>query len=162
MTSPYFISDRAIRASCRLVATIVLSSAYASGSIVQAHADPTGARSGLTAVSGQGTGLVTIAPTSAAQGSFDARVSVTVHGAAPDTSFAVTRGGGDATIDGICTGTAFGQVATLGTSAGGAGAIEFERTNPSSPSGSRFEVRLRLLGSDGTVLESQCLIVTVK
>jgi hypothetical protein len=127
-----------------------------------AYADTTGAQSVLTAVAGQGTGLVTIAPTSAAQGSFDARVAVNLHDAAPNTSFAVTRGGGDSDIDGVCTGTAFGQVATLTTSPGGAGAVEFERVNPSSPSGLQFEVMLRLLGSDGSVLQSNCMIITVK
>jgi len=130
--------------------------------IPAAAAGPTGAQSELTAVSGQGTGLVDIAPTSAAQGSLDARVTVNVHDAAPNTTFAVTRGGGDATIDGVCTGTVFGQVATLNTSSGGGGAVEFERTNPNSPSGSRFEVMLRLFGSDGTVLQSACMVITVK
>lgn len=130
--------------------------------ISAAAADPTGAQSVLTAVSGQGTGLVNIAPTSAAQGSLDARVTVNVHHAAPNTTFAVIRGGGDATIDGVCTGTVFGQVATLNTSSGGGGAVEFERTNPNSLSGSQFEVMLRLLGSDGSVLQSSCMIITVK
>jgi hypothetical protein len=127
-----------------------------------AYADPAGAMSELTAVAGQGVGLVIISPTSAAQGTFDARVTVNIHDAAPNTTFAVSRGGGDATIDGVCTGTVFGQVATLNTSTGGAGAVEFERTNTSSPSGSRFEVMLRLIGADGTVLQSECMIITVK
>jgi hypothetical protein len=144
-----------------LPAAVIVALGWGVG-IPAAAADPTGAQSVLTAVSGQGTGLVNIAPTSAAQGSLDARVTVNIHNAAPDTTFAVIRGGGDATIDGMCTGTAFGQVATLNTSPGGAGAVEFLRTNPNSPSGSQFEVMLRLVGSDGSVLQSACMIITVK
>jgi hypothetical protein len=150
------------RTLTRSAATIMFTLALAAASTGSAQADPAGAQSELTAVNGQGAGLVNIAPTSAAQGTFDARVTVNVHGSAPNTTFAVTRGGGDATIDGVCTGTVFGQVATLTTSSGGAGAVEFERTNPNSPSGSRFEVMLRLLGGDGTVLQSPCMIITVK
>lgn len=127
-----------------------------------AYADPAGAQSELTAVAGHGAGKVVISPTSAAQGTFDARVTVNIRDAAPNTTFAVTRGGGDATIDGVCTGTVFGQVATLDTSSGGAAAVEFERTNTSSLSGSRFEVMLRVIGSDATVLQSACMIITVK
>jgi hypothetical protein len=56
-----------------------------------AQADPTGAMSDLTAVTGQGVGLVIVSPTSAGQGSFDARVKVTIHDAAPNTTFTVTR-----------------------------------------------------------------------
>jgi hypothetical protein len=144
-----------------LLVAIIVALALGVG-ISAAAADPTGAHSVLTAVTGQGTGLVNIAPTSGAQGSFDARVTVNVHDAAPNTTFAVTRGGGDAIIDGVCTGTVFGQVATLTTSSGGGGAVEFERTNPSSLSGTQFEVMLRLLGSDGSVLQSACMIITVK
>jgi hypothetical protein len=149
------------RTLTRSAATILFTLALAATSVGSAQADPAGAQSELTAVNGQGAGLVNIAPTSAAQGTFDARVTVNVHGSAPNTTFAVTRGGG-ATIDGVCTGTVFGQVATLTTSSGGAGAVEFERTNPNSPSGSQFEVMLRLLGGDGTVLQSPCMIITVK
>jgi hypothetical protein len=150
------------RTLTRSAVTTLFTVALAATSLGRAQADPAGAQSELTAVSGQGAGLVTIAPTSAAQGTFDARVTVNVHNSAPNTTFAVTRGGGDGTIDGVCTGTVFGQVATLTTSSGGAGAVEFERTNPNSPSGSQFEVMLRLLGGDGTILQSTCMIITVK
>jgi hypothetical protein len=114
-----------------------------------AVANPTGAMSELTAVSGQGTGLVIVSPTSAGQGSFDARVKVNIHDAAPDTTFTVTRAV-DVPSDGACTSTDFVTVATLQTSAGGAGAVEFERSGGTIP----FDLFLRVLGSDGTVLES--------
>ena len=88
-----------------------------------AQAGPTGAMSALTAVTGQGTGLVIVSPTSAGKGDFDARVKVNIHDAAPDTTFTVTRAVDAA--DGLCTSTDFVPVATLTTSAGGAGAVEF-------------------------------------
>jgi hypothetical protein len=122
-----------------------------------AVADRTGAMSELTAVSGQGTGLVIVSPTSAGQGSFDARVKVNIHDAAPDTTFTVTRAV-DVPSDGACTSTDFVTVATLQTSAGGAGAVEFERSGGTIP----FDLFLRVLGSDGTVLESQCMVIIVK
>ena len=56
-----------------------------------AQADPTGAMSPLTAVTGQGTGMVIVSPTSAGMGSFVAQVKVNIHDAAPNTTFAITR-----------------------------------------------------------------------
>jgi hypothetical protein len=151
-----------IRRACQLLGVLLLATAASVAIGSTAQADPTGARSLLTAVTGIGTGEVTISPTSADQGTFDARVSVNVHDAAPDTTFAVTRGGGDGVPDGVCNGTVFGQVATLTTSTGGAGAVEFERSVSTTPSGTRFDVMLRLLGSDGSVLQSQCMTITAK
>src|SRR5262249_57341549 len=115
-----------------------------------AQADPTGDMSALTAVTGQGTGLVIVSPTSAGQGDFDARVKVNIHDAAPDTTFTVTRAVDAA--DGVCTSTDFVTVATLTTSAGGAGAVEFgrggRRTGPTIP----FDPFLPGLGSGGNLL----------
>src|SRR5512132_1891326 len=56
-----------------------------------AQADPTGDMSALTAVTGQGTGLVIISPTSAGRPDFDARVKINIHDAAPNTTFSITR-----------------------------------------------------------------------
>jgi hypothetical protein len=151
-----------IRRTCQLVGVLLLATAAGVAIGSTALADPTGAQSQLTAVTGIGTGKVVISPTSADQGTFNARVMVNVYDAAPDTTFAVTRGGGDGVPDGICNGTVFGQVATLTTSPGGAGAVEFERSVNTTPSGSRFDLMLRLLGSDGSVLESQCMTITAK
>jgi hypothetical protein len=126
--------------------------------IPAAVADPTGAMSALTAVTGQGAGMVIISPTSAGQGNFDARVKVTIHDAAPNTTFTVTRTA-EMPSDGVCTSTDFVTVATLQASAGGAGAVEFERTGgPTAP----FDLFLRVIGSDGTILESQCMVIIGK
>ncbi len=125
-----------------------------------AQADPTGDMSALTAVMGQGTGLVIVSPTSAGKGDFDARVKVNIHDAAPDTTFTVTRAVDAA--DGVCTSTDFVPVAMLTTSAGGAGAVEFERGGRGSGPTVPFDLFLRVLGSDGTVLQSGCMTIIGK
>jgi hypothetical protein len=121
------------------------------------QAEPTGAQSELTAVTGQGMGKVVISPTSADVANFVAQVQVNIHDAAPNTTFTITRAV-DAPADGVCTSTVFGTVATLRTSAGGAGAVEFERTGPLLD----FDLVLRVIGDDGSVLESQCMIIIGK
>lgn len=122
-----------------------------------AQADPTGAQSELTAVTGQGTGKVIVSPTSANVANFVAQVKVNIHKATPNTTFTITRAV-DAPADGVCTSTDFGTVATLTTSAGGAGAVEFERTGPLLD----FDLLLRVIGDDGTVLQSGCMIIIGK
>jgi hypothetical protein len=127
-----------------------------------AQADPTGAMSALTAVTGQGTGMVIVSPTSAGQGDFDARVKVNIHDAAPNTTFSITRA--VATPNSGCASpTPFIQVATLTTSAGGAGAVEFERGMRHGPGTTMpFDLILRLIGTDGTVLQSRCMTIIGK
>jgi hypothetical protein len=121
------------------------------------QADPTSAQSELTAVTGQGMGRVIVSPTSAGQGIFDAQVKVNIHNAAPNTTFTVTRAV-DSPADGTCTRYDFVTVATLTTSAGGAGAVEFERSGGTTS----FDLFLRVIGDDGTVLESECMIIIPK
>ena len=122
-----------------------------------AQAEPTGAQSELTAVTGQGVGKVIVSPTSADIANFVAQVVVNIHDAAPNTTFTITRAA-DGPADGVCTSTNFGTVATLRTSAGGAGAVEFERTGPTL----NFDLFIRVIGDDGTVLVSQCMTIVGK
>jgi hypothetical protein len=126
-----------------------------------ALAGPTGAMSALTAVTGQGTGLVIVSPTSEGKGDFDAQVKVNIHDAAPNITFTVTRAV-DIPADGVCTGTDFVTVATLTTSAGGAGAVEFERGGRFGGQTVAFDLFLRVIGSDGTVLQSGCMTILGK
>jgi hypothetical protein len=65
----------------------------------------------------------------------------------------------DQPADGSCTSTDFVTVATLTTSAGGAGAVEFERSAGPTIA---FDLFLRVIGGDGTVLESECMVITGK
>jgi hypothetical protein len=139
------------------VALLVAAAGVVNG-MTLAHADPFGAQSDLIAVTGQGAGTIAVSPTAAdGHGSFVARVTVNIHQTTPDTTFTVTRAA-DPVPDGICTSTAFGAVATLQTSAGGAGAVEFERTGPLL----QFDLLVRVVGDDGTVLQSNCMTITAK
>jgi hypothetical protein len=143
-------------AGSRMLATALM----ACGCVIAipaAVAEPTGAMSELTAVSGQGTGLVIISPTSSPLDIFVAQVKVAIQDAAPNTTFTITRAV-DVPADGVCTSTNFGTVGTLTTSAGGAGAVEFLRNGPFLD----FDLFLRVIGSDGTVLESACMVIIGK
>jgi hypothetical protein len=120
------------------------------------------AQSELIATTGQGAGRAIVSPTAQDQGTFAAEITVNIHDAAPNTTFSVQRAP-DLVPDGICTGhyIPFGE--TLTTSAGGAGAtnFHFERGAP-FVSGIQFDVAFRAIGSDGTVLQGDCMTVTVK
>jgi len=134
-----------------------------------AHAQP-GTRSHLTAIAGQGAGIVEVAPTAhdvVAPGTFDVQGTVNIHHAAADTTFTVLRRV-DFAPDGVCTGAVWMMLPppnkqTLTTSDGGARALHFEITRGAPLfDGVRFDVQWRLEGSDGSVLQSDCLTVTVK
>jgi hypothetical protein len=134
-----------------------------------AHAQP-GAHGHLTAIAGQGAGIVEIAPTAhdvVAPGTFDVQGTVNIHRAAANTTFTVLRRV-DFTPDGVCTGAVWMMLPppnkqALTTSNGGAGALHFEITRGAPLlDGVRFDVQWRLEGSDGSVLQSDCLTVTVK
>ena len=124
-----------------------------------------GTQSTLSAVAGEGTGRVIVSSTAEDRGTFAVQIQVALHAARPGTTFIVQRAV-DLAADGVCT-LASGWLtvpdATLTTSAGGAGAThgELHRGAP-FVSGVQFDVIFRALGSDGTVLESACMTVTVK
>lgn len=118
-----------------------------------------GTQSELTAITGTGAGRVVVSPTAAGRGTFVAQVTVNIHNAAPNTMFTVTRAI-DLIPDGYCTSSAFAPMATLTTSEGGAGAVHFVRES-GLVSGTQFDLQLRVIG-DGTILESECMTVTVK
>jgi hypothetical protein len=145
----------------------VAAAALATGAL----ADP-GTRSKLTAIAGHGAGIVEVAPTAhdvAGPDSFDVQGTVNVHGAAPNTIFAVLRRV-DLNPNGVCTGDMWFPLPppnrqALTTSNGGAGALHFQisRGAPSPfVDGRSFDVQWLLVGSDGSLLESDCFTVTVK
>jgi hypothetical protein len=147
----------ALHRNVAFAGTVALLVTIGAVSASSASADPAGAQSDLVAVTGQGSGLVIVSPTNHDGGAFDARVTVNIHDAAPNTTFAVTRTA-DGLADGVCTGTVFAQVGTLATSPGGAGAVEFDRTGPLLA----FDLMLRVVGTDGSVLESSCMTIRAK
>jgi hypothetical protein len=143
----------------------VAAAALATGAL----ADP-GTHSKLTAITGQGAGIVEVAPTAhdvAGPDTFDVQGTVNVHDAAPNTTFTVLRRV-DLNADGVCTGAMWLTLPppneqTLTTSNGGAGALHFEISRGAPfVDGVSFDVQWRLAGSDGSVLESDCFTVTVK
>jgi hypothetical protein len=130
-----------------------------------AHANPT-THETLNAVAGQAAGEVSVATTGKNEGTnlFDGQVTVNIHGAAPGEIFTVSRNP-DFHPDGICTGTGFAPFApALTMSPGGAGAAHYEvlRGLPNFPEGVQFDVSFRAVGSEGSVLTSDCFTVTGK
>lgn len=134
-----------------------------------AFADP-GTHSKLTAIAGQGAGLVEVAPTAhdvAGPDTFNVQGTVNVHHAAPRTTFTVLRRV-DLSPDGVCTGATWLTLPppneqALTTSNGGAGALHFEISRGAPlVDGVSFDVQWRLVGTDGSVLQSDCFTVTVK
>lgn len=134
-----------------------------------ASADP-GTHSKLTAIAGQGAGIVEVAPTAhdvVGPDTFDVQGTVNVHQAAPNTTFTVLRRV-DLNPDGVCTGAVWltlppPNAPGFTTSNGGAGALHFQISRGAPfTDGVRFDVQWRLVGSDGSVLESDCFTVTVK
>jgi hypothetical protein len=134
-----------------------------------ASANP-GMHSKLTAIAGQGAGIVEVAPTAhdvVGPDTFHVLGTVTVDHAAPNTTFTVLRRV-DLNPDGVCTGATWLMLPppneqTLTTSNGGAGALHFEISRGVPfVDGVRFDVQWRLEGNDGSILQSDCLTVTVK
>jgi hypothetical protein len=134
-----------------------------------AAADP-GTHSRLTAIAGPGAGIVEVSPTAhdvVGPDTFDVPGTVNVHHAAPNTTFTVLRRR-DLSPDRVCTATTWLTLPppnkqTLTTSNGGAGALHFE-ISAGAPfvDGVRFDVQWRLEGDDGSILQSDCITVTVK
>jgi len=133
-----------------------------------AQADPI-THVGLTAISGQGSGTLAFSPTAKNEGTnqFDVQITINIQGAAPNTVFTASRNV-DFNADGICTSPTFAPFSpAFTTSAGGAGAAHYEvlRGPPTFPlfvEEARFDVSFRVVGTDGTVLTSECFTVTVK
>jgi hypothetical protein len=155
---------------------LVLVTALAAGLIAAGtvEATGTGGRS-LSAVAGQGAGIVNVATTGGAVG-FSAEITVDVHATTPNTTFYIQRApevGRPLGSDGICQradglwpweqpnsvgyppAPAFvtfprplaGDLKTLTTDADGAGAAHFAFDLPTLADGTRFDVEFRLVDS---------------
>jgi hypothetical protein len=123
----------------------------------------------LTAVTGQGEGIVNVSPDRSEPG-FSAEIQVAVRNTSPNTTFNVKRAV-DFTPDGVCTSDAFvqfplpnsGPPVQLTTSEGGAGATHIKFERPQIADGTSFDVRFELSTPDGsTVLRTECFTVSVK
>ncbi len=126
-----------------------------------------GGAAGLTPLSGSGSGFVEVSPTSKDEAglTFDVQGTVNIHGATPNADFTVLRRV-DLNPNGICSGAIWLTLPgnpVLTTSAGGAGALHFEiQRGAPFVDGVSFNVIWRVVGIDGTILESDCMTVTVK
>ena len=130
-----------------------------------AQADPFTYHS-LTPISGQGSGSIAVSTTArnVSPNQFDVQITANIHGAAANTEFTASRNV-DFIADGICTNPTFAPFSpAFTTSAGGAGAAHYEvlRGPPLFADGTEFDVSFRVVGTDGTVLTSECFTVTVK
>jgi hypothetical protein len=123
----------------------------------------------LTAVSGEGEGMVNVSPTGGTPG-FSAQIQVTVRKTSPNTTFDVKRAF-DFTVDGVCTSDTFiqfplpnpGPLVQLKTTEGGAGAAHISFERPQIADGTSFDVRFELSTPDGLlVLRTDCFTVAVK
>jgi len=133
-----------------------------------AQAEP-GTLANLSAITGQGSGIVDVSPTAhdaVGPDTFDVQGTINVHDAAPNMTFSVLRRV-DLNPDGNCTGASWltlppPNTPDLTASAGGAGALHFEISRGAPfVDGARFDVQWRLAGNDGSVLQSDCFTVTV-
>jgi Cu/Zn superoxide dismutase len=159
------------RPSSWLLVLVVLAASLTQAAAVGATAD---ARR-LVAVSGQGMGMTKIALTSAQEG-FSAQITVNVHGAAPNTTFYISRApevGRPLANDGICQRAAGlwpweqpnsdgfpaapayvlfprplgGDLTTLVTDADGTGSTHFAFDLPFFADDTEFDVQVRLVDS---------------
>src|SRR5207245_3636015 len=151
-----------MRSSLRVLALAVTLVLFLTGT-----ADAKLTQSRLTPLSGSGSGFVEVSPTAKDEGAltFDVQGTVNVHDATPNTAFTVLRRV-DLNPDGACTGATWLTLPgnpVLTTSAGGAGALHFEiQRGAPFADGFVFDVIWRVVGTDGSILESDCLTVTVK
>ncbi|MFN2567180.1 MAG: hypothetical protein ABR499_19465 [Gemmatimonadaceae bacterium] len=123
----------------------------------------------LTAVAGEGEGMVNVSP-EASEAGLNVEIEVAVWKTSPNTTFNVKRAS-NVTADGVCTSSTFiqfplpnpGPLVTLTTSEGGAGSTHIKFDRPQIPDGTRFAVRYEVSTPDGSiVLRSECFTVSIK
>ncbi|MFN2566610.1 MAG: hypothetical protein ABR499_16560 [Gemmatimonadaceae bacterium] len=123
----------------------------------------------LTAVVGEGTGIVNVSPEASEPG-LNVENQVSIWKTSPNTTFNVKRAS-NVTTNGECTSSNFvqfplpnpGPLVTITTSKGGAGSTHIKFDNPQRPDGTRFAVRYEVSTSDrSVVLQSECFTVAGK
>jgi hypothetical protein len=126
-----------------------------------ALAGSSSATSTITAVTGNGSGVMAVAMNSSDHGTFVGEITASIQDATPNTVFTVQRAL-DPTPTGTCDSLGAYEVqGTLTVGSAGAGAAHLEKRSP-APSGTIFDVLFQFVGSDGSLLESNCLTLTVK
>ncbi len=126
-----------------------------------ALAGSSSATSPITAVVGSGSGVMAVAMNSSDHGTFVGEITASIQDATPDAVFRVQRALDD-TPTGRCDSLgAYELQGTLAVNDVGAGAAHLEKRSQ-APSGTTFDVLFQFVGDDGSLLESNCLTLTVK
>jgi hypothetical protein len=156
-------SARPLLASLTILLPLVISLTTGLGA---ARADP-GTQSDLIEIAtGDKKGHVAVEPNASGQGTFVAEVTVNVHDLEPNTVYQVWRAVDfvpDGVYEPMSPGASLVEIATITTSAGGAGEAHFVRESPLPP-GAQFDLLIQVRLNDGltAVLESEVMTVTVK
>jgi len=144
--------------------TLAVSTAAVVATLLSAGAALAGSSSGtspITAVTGSGTGTMAVAMSSKNHGTFVGEITASIQNAAPNTVFTIQRAL-DTTPTGTCDSLGAYEVqGTLTVNDAGSGAVHLEKETP-APSGFTFDVLFQYVGSDGSLLQSNCLTLTVK
>jgi hypothetical protein len=116
-----------------------------------------GVRSPLHAVAGSGTGFFEIVPVESTTGNFMAKMKLQVRQTARSTDFTVRRAP-DMNPDGVCTGQNWLDTPGLyfTTTPGGTAMVHYDYEAPFADT-TRFDVVFEFIGSDGTILRSECM-----
>ena len=168
-----------------MIAAALLSSACGSSSTSADPVVPAGThQSAIVAVSGSGTGGVSVTPKAIPAATFAADISVLITDARPNATYIVQRApeiGRALGSDGVCqralglspwsaadpAAPAFVTFpgTSVATAANGTGTANFEFRAPTIPAGTVFDVMFRLVDSEttpSTELRSGCFTVTVR
>jgi len=139
----------------RILAVCVAAVAIMATLASAALAGSSSATSPITAVSGSGSGTMAAAMSSRNHGTFVGEITANIQGAAPNTVFTIQRAL-DTTPTGTCDSLGAYEVqGTLSVNGNGAGAVHLEKETP-APSGFTFDVLFQYVGSDGSLLQSNC------
>jgi hypothetical protein len=160
-------SDRFVRPRLAVAAILLCVGMSLTVGIRSVEAEP-GTQSDLRDVNtGDNKGHVVIAPDARTpNGVFHAEVTVNVHDLEPNTTYQVWRAIDfvpDGIYDPTAPGTGWAKIATITTSAGGAGEAHFIRGGGLF-SGDQFDVLIQVRLNDGATvaLESEVMTITVK
>jgi hypothetical protein len=159
-------TERAVRRLLVGVAVLLPLLASLTAGIRRAWAEP-GTQSDLRDVNtGEKKGRFVIAPNGSDHGTFFAEVTVNIYDLEPNTTYQVWRAIDfvpDGVYEPMAPGAPWAEIATITTSAGGAGEAHFIRESP-LPSGFQFDLLIQVRRNDGATvaLQSEVMTITVK
>lgn len=145
----------------RFTLTLAAALAVVGALSMSAWAGSSSATSPVTAVTGSGSGSMVVAMSARAHGTFVGEITANIQGAGPNTTFTVQRAL-DPTPTGTCDSLGSYDVqGTLTVNGQGSGAAHLQKESQ-APTGFTFDVLFQFVGSDGSLLQSNCMTLTVK